>query len=351
MKIVIMAGGKGTRFWPRSVEAKPKQFLKLTSEQETMLQQTYRRFRRFLPAEDVLLVVGKHYLPLVKDQLPELTDEQIIVEPAQRDTAPCTALTAYHFLRKKMDEVLVITPSDQYIPDEHALMEALYAGAQEAEKDGHVVTLGIVPTRPETGYGYIESQDQGFMVDGKEIKPVKSFIEKPDVHKAQQLIKNPNVYWNSGIFIWKPSTIEYYMRIHQPELWNSITKRYGQLSEEYALLPKISIDYAILEKVDRILTIPVSFIWDDVGAWTSLERIFQADPEGNIVQGDIAAEQAFDNILYVENQRAAVIGVRDLIVVSTPDGLLICHKSEEQSIKQMIARMESMESNKGGNET
>ncbi|WP_426454392.1 mannose-1-phosphate guanylyltransferase [Paenibacillus sp. S-38] len=348
MKIVIMAGGKGTRFWPRSVEAKPKQFLKLTSERETMLQQTYRRFRRFLPAEDVLLVVGKHYLPLVKEQLPELTADQIIVEPAQRDTAACTALTASHFLRRKMNEVLVITPSDQYIPDEHALMEALYAGAQEAEKDGQVVTLGIVPTRPETGYGYMESHDQGFLVNGKEIKPVKSFIEKPDVHKAQQLITNPNVYWNSGIFIWKPSTIEHYMRIHQPDLWNSITQRYEQLSEEYALLPKISIDYAILEKVDRILTIPVSFVWDDVGAWTSLERIFSADPEGNIVQGDIAAEQAFDNILYVENQRAAVIGVRDLIVVSTPDGLLICHKSEEQSIKQMIARMES---NKGGSET
>ncbi|RXZ80673.1 mannose-1-phosphate guanylyltransferase [Paenibacillaceae bacterium] len=342
MKIVIMAGGKGTRFWPRSVEKKPKQFLPLASETETMLQQTYWRFRNYVPAEDVYVVAAAKYVLLVKQQLPGLAHEQMIVEPEQRDTGPCTALTAHYFLQRQLDEVLVIVPSDQYVSDADAMMAAVENGEKAARTDGVIVTLGIVPSRPETGYGYMVAEDAPA---GTVVQKVRKFIEKPPLDKARELLQQPNIYWNSGIFIWKPSTIARYMSVHQPMMWKDLSDNAHRLDEVYGQLPKLSVDYAILEKVDTIYTIPVRFVWDDVGTWSALERIFDKDANGNVIKGDIFHESMSNSIVHVEGQQAIIIGISDLIVVSTAEGLLVCHKSKEQQIKQLIA---SMEANKGG---
>lgn len=349
MKVVILAGGKGTRFWPRSVERKPKQFLALTSG-ETMLQTTYQRFLRWLPKQKIYVVTTRAYRRLVEEQLPELAAEQIIEEPGPRDTGPCMALTAHRFLSIDDDEVMVTAPSDQYIPDDHSLRLALETAEKGALTNLAIVTLGIVPTRPETGYGYIEAErrkekNQSINAQAFGLLPVKRFIEKPTVSVARELIAKDNIYWNSGIFVWKPSTIAHYMKTYQKPIWDSIANQDGR---EYLQLPKISVDYAILEKAETIWTVPVDFEWDDVGLWTSLERIKELNEDGNMLQGDIHTYRSGSNIIYSENKPAIVIGVEDLIIVSTDDGLLVCHKSEEQEIKTVLQDWEQRDRRENG---
>lgn len=344
MKIVILAGGAGTRFWPRSVKTRPKQFLSLTSH-ETMLQQTYRRSVRLLPEADVYVVTAKAYQSLVEAQLPELPEERLLLEPEQRDTGPCIALTAHHFLSRGDDEVLVTMPSDHFTDEPEELARALRLAEKAAEEGMKVVTLGIVPTRPETGYGYIRTTEAGS--DG-EVLEVSQFIEKPPLDVAQSLLRESGVFWNSGIFVWKPSTIAHYMRKHQPLIWSLVTDGNGPAESAYAMLPKLSVDYAIVEKANSIVTIPAKFKWDDVGIWTSLERIHEADAEGNILNGlgHVHVQSTTNSIIYTDHPKTMIIGVRDLIVVSTEDGLLVCHKSEEQRIK---AALQALERQEGGN--
>ncbi|QAY65551.1 mannose-1-phosphate guanylyltransferase [Paenibacillus protaetiae] len=339
MKVVIMAGGKGTRFWPISTEAMPKQFLKLTSDDETMLQQTYNRFRSIVAEEDIYIVVNPGYLDLVKKQLKGLDDSRIILEPEQRDTAPCIALAARYFLRLQMDEVIVTAPSDQYM-DEPLLLEAAIREAEAiARQDKAVVTFGIVPTRAETGYGYIEVK-QGYAAGSRNICEVASFIEKPSKAKALELIENPRMYWNSGIFIWKPSTIAYYMECYQPEMWKIFEADNPNFQQAYVSLARLSIDYAIMEKIPALFMIPIRFMWDDVGTWTSLERIFERNADGNLMSDNIYTLEAGNNIIFTEGKKTLVIGVNNVIIVSTDEGLLVCHKSEEQYIKQLLAAAE-----------
>lgn len=340
VKVVIMAGGKGVRFWPRSTVSRPKQFLPLTSDR-TMLQLTYARFRQWLPESAIFIATTKRYFPLVQEQLPHMDLTQMIVEPVQKDTAPCTALAALHFLKKGDDEVLVTVPSDQHVPDANSLKEALMLAETAAAAGKNIITLGVTPTRPETGYGYMKTA--GVRKNGT--LPVERFIEKPSAEQAAEFIQQGNVFWNSGIFIWKPSTIAHYMSVLQPELWSALTRSGKALEEVYSMLPKISVDYAIMEKADTIYTVPVDFEWDDVGTWTSLERMHEPDDSGNVVKGDVRMEDCKDSIIYSENVRTVVIGAEDLIVISTGDGLLVCHKSKEQLIKKVL---QSLDREEGG---
>lgn len=272
-------------------------------------------------------------MPLVKDQLPELEKTQIILEPDQRDTAPCIALTALHFLNQKDDEVLVIAPSDQYIENELAFQHALILAETLAKRDGSIVTLGIRPTGPETGYGYIKANKISPL--SSSAYQVEEFIEKPELKKAEELILNKNVFWNSGIFIWKPSTIAYNFYKHQPEMWKLINDNQTKLQEIYSLLPKVSIDYAILEKADKVFTVPVNFEWDDIGTWTSLGRIQSSDQNNNYQNGDVISASSKNCIVY-SDRKTILIGVEDLIVASTNEGILVCHKSKEQAIKKLL---------------
>ncbi|MBB6675006.1 mannose-1-phosphate guanylyltransferase [Cohnella nanjingensis] len=339
MNIVIMAGGKGHRLWPHSAGGKPKQFLALTAE-ETMLQLTYRRLARFVAPPRLYVATAAAYVGLVREQLPELDPDRIITEPVQRDTGPCVALSALHFLRKKDDDVLIMIPSDQHIPDTGALASALEEAEAIAGVGRSIVTLGVVPNRPETNYGYMQADANDRL--GSAYR-VARFIEKPDADRAEALIHTPNTYWNCGIFAWRPSTIAAEMQAHQPGMWSRLAGAGEEWEAVYAELPKISVDYAILEKAKRVYTIPVDFEWDDMGRWTSLERVLNKDAHGNIVQGTVRAVASADNIIVGDQTRTVVIGVRDLIIVSTAEGLLVCHKSKEPLLKQIVQQLESEE--------
>lgn len=335
MKVVIMAGGKGLRFWPRSVEERPKQFLALTSN-DSMLQQTYNRFHKYLDAADIYVVARSTYIALIREQLPNLDPSCLIIEPDQRDTGPCMALTARFFLQQGIDDVLVTAPSDQYIPDDNALMKALLEAERLAGLDKSIVTLGIIPTRPETGYGYIRADSKS--IAGLAQRVLK-FVEKPNDQRAREFLLEPDTYWNSGIFVWKPSTIDYYMKLFQRDLWNKLWLSEEPLETVYATLPKLSVDYAILEKATTVFMIPVHFVWDDIGSWTAMERVFPKDGQGNIIFGDVYPFRVNNSIVYAEDQKVIAIGVEDLIIVSTKDGLLVCRKSEEQCIKMVMDLM------------
>lgn len=332
LKIVIMAGGQGTRFWPWSVKKRPKQFLPLISE-ETMLQQTYNRFRKWLPPEKIYIVTTKDYFSLVKEQIPSISTSHILLEPEPRDTGPCIALTALHFLKDSDNEAFAAVPADHYIPVDDDMAEIFSLAEEIAEAELAIVTLGMKPLRPETGYGYIIAEQLEEL--NIPVLTVKSFIEKPNLDKAKELLKAENVYWNSGIFIWKPSTVSYYMKKLQPKIWE-ILNREPDARTQYSLLPKISVDYAILEKAETIYTIPVNLQWDDVGIWSSWERLNKKTNEDNYLQGDIHLLSAKNCIIKSDDRKAVVIGVEDLIIVSTEEGLLVCHKSLEHKIKDVL---------------
>ncbi|WP_440969558.1 mannose-1-phosphate guanylyltransferase [Peribacillus frigoritolerans] len=332
MKAIILAGGQGGRFWPLSSEKKPKQFLNLYSN-ETMIQQTYQRFRNWLPADKIFVVTTEKYLPLLIEQLPEIKNQQIILEPDQKDTAPCIAITALYFLNKKDDEVLVLAPSDQYIDDSNSLRIALSLAEDVAINEKSFVTLGVTPNKPETGYGYIQTKKDA-KYDSSVFK-VETFIEKPDIKTAEKLIKEENVFWNSGIFICKPSTIADNFITLQADIWKLISENQNDLKAVYPLLPKVSIDYAILEKTEAVYTIPVTFNWDDLGVWTGLERVQVSDKNNNLMKGEVITSSTQNCIVYTD-RKTMLIGVEDLIVATTENGLVVCHKSKEQQIKKII---------------
>jgi mannose-1-phosphate guanylyltransferase len=329
-----MAGGEGTRFWPWSVKSKPKQFLSLVDE-ETMLQLTYNRFRKWLPQEKIFIVTTQEYVPLVKEQV-EIDDRHIFIEPLRRDTAPCIALTASQFLRNGNDEPFAAVPADHYISNSDALPELFMLAEKIAKRDGSIVTFGIQPDRPETGYGYIHVKSD-WKIDNRALS-VKSFIEKPNSNYAEALLQRGDVYWNSGMFVWKPSTIAYYMKKYQPQIWKAFENRQMVSAEEYALLPKLSIDYAILEKAKNISMIPASFKWDDIGSWSALDRLNKKSQEENLIYGNIKLFDTNNCIIKSDKNKTIVIGVEDLIISSTEEGLLICHKSQEQRIKEVLKR-------------
>lgn len=328
-----MAGGQGTRFWPWSVKDKPKQFLSLMGE-ETMLQQTYNRFRKWIPAEKIFVVTSREYAPIVKEQIVGINDSEIIIEPTQRDTGPCIALTATHFLKQDDDEPFIAVPADHYIPVGESFPSIFKLAENLALKDRSIVTLGIKPTRPETGYGYMETEVN--YKQNKEVLLVNSFIEKPSIEKATDLLKREGVYWNSGIFIWKPSTISYYMQRFNPEIWNNIQVDEKELQFKYAKLPKISVDYAILENANEVYSIPVNFDWDDIGSWSAWERLTDKENGNNTLLGNIELLSTKNCIIKSDSKKTIVIGVKDLIIASTEEGLLICHKSYETKIKEII---------------
>lgn len=345
MKItaVIMAGGKGERFWPKSRESHPKQFLSLTDDGETMIQKTVSRISPLVQPEDVFIVTNACYKQLVLEQLPDIPEENILSEPCGRNTAPCIAFAAAIIKKKYGNAVMLVLPSDHLIKYENIYTRTLCNAIVKATEDNNLVTIGITPSYAETGYGYINFSEEC----GNAYK-VERFVEKPDLRTAKKYLSSGKYLWNSGMFVWQVSAIEERFREFMPEVYEGAEK-IGQsfgtpdfekiLETEYSRFPSESIDFGIMEKSSDIYTIPASFGWDDVGNWLAVERINDTDDNQNYTEGDVITENCRRTTVCGGKRLIAVVGTEDIIIVDTDDAVLVCSKNSTQDVKKIITRL------------
>jgi len=348
MFAVIMAGGKGTRFWPRSREKMPKHLLDISSER-TMIRETVDRIRPLVPAERTLIVTGKSHAAELIRQLPEVPQENILIEPVGRNTAPCIGLAALHILRRVPDAVMLVLPSDHRIGVETAFLKIIQAAAETALQGDLLVTIGIQPTGPETGYGYIE-QGEPFSAGGADaIFRVRSIREKPPRDQAERFLAQGGFSWNSGMFVWKASTIIGAIARFLPDLHRGllqIREALGTESEEavvrefYTEQKAVSIDYGVMEKAKDVLVIPGSFGWSDLGSWDALWEVSEKDENGNAVRGEFIGFDAADSLIHGAGKLVALVGVKDLLVVETDDALLICRRGRSQDVRKIVEILE-----------
>lgn len=338
-----MAGGRGERFWPKSRNSCPKQFLSLTSDGETMIQKTVNRLRTLVDAKDIFIVTNAAYTGLVKDQLPDVPAENILAEPCARNTAPCIAFAAAIIGRKYDDAIMLVLPSDHLIGYENIYIKTLKKAVAVAEQGKNLVTVGITPTYPETGYGYIN-----FGEEKGDAYQVERFVEKPDLPTAKKYLSSGKYLWNSGMFVWKISSIMANMKEFMPDVAEGaerIAASFGTpdfeevLVREFTAFPSESVDFGIMEKASDIYTLPGSFGWDDVGSWLAVERINETDENKNFISGDVIAVDAERTTVCGGKRLIAAIGTEDLIIVDTNDVLLVCSKNNTQDVKKVIAQL------------
>jgi mannose-1-phosphate guanylyltransferase len=338
---VVMAGGRGERFWPLSTGKTPKPFLPILGG-KTMIQLTVERIKPLIPFERILVVVGKEHLKAAQEQLPELPEENFLVEPIGKDTAPCIGFASLHIERRDPDGIMVVMASDHHIPDQEKFLSSLSAAIQLLSTRDNLITLGIKPVRPETGYGYIEAKERMAMVDTIPFFKVKRFVEKPDLDRAKKYVKRKDFFWNSGIFVWRNKTIQDLLKNHLPELWQGLSRIREHLdsdrvvSKEFKLFPRISIDYGVLEKAKDILVIPAEFRWDDVGTWVALDRVYQLDKNGNAVIGKHVSIDTRNCVIHSQDHFIATIGLSNLVIVQANGKLLICSKERGQDVKELL---------------
>ena len=343
--LVIMAGGIGSRFWPMSTPERPKQFVDVLGTGRTFIQMTVDRFKGILPAENVWVVTSQAYKDIVAEQLPEVPCGNILLEPCRRNTAPCIAYAAWRIKSIDPKATIVVSPSDHLVLDTPEFQRVVKSAMDFASTSDAIVTLGMKPTRPETGYGYIQTDMSCPSARNKEIYRVDSFREKPDLATAEKYIRKPNMLWNAGIFIWNVSTIVNALRVYAPEInevFENLLPLYGTTKEQEAInenFPKcesISVDYAILEKSEEIYCFPANFGWSDLGTWGSLRENVKRDNNGNAVIGNnVQTYETRDCVIHCcEERRVVVQGLDGYIVAEKDNTLLICKLSEEQRIKQ-----------------
>lgn len=342
--LVILAGGVGSRFWPISSEELPKQFLDILDCGRTLIQLTADRFKKLVPTENIWVVTSDKYAELVAEQLPDIPKENILSEPCRRNTAPCICYVSWRIKKQNPKANVVVTPSDHIVPDVVAFQEAVDDAISFASETDAIVTLGLKPHRPETGYGYIKA-DLSFSSSRKHnIFRVDEFKEKPSLEVAQEYVKQPNYLWNSGIFIWSVSTVVNAFRVYQPEIseiFENLLPVYGTpeeqacINRDFPTCPSISVDYAIMEKAEEIFVYPASFAWSDLGTWNSLREHSDMDQYGNVRIGEnISLFDTYNSIVHACGKQKVVVQGLDGYVVAEKDGeLLICKLSEEQRIK------------------
>ena len=343
--IVIMAGGVGSRIWPMSVENKPKQFIDVLGVGRSLLQLTYDRFKGLCPNENVWIVTNKKYDAWIKEQLPEVPAENILLEPCRRNTAPCIAYVSWHIKAKDPKANLVITPSDHIVMDTAEFRRVITQCLKFTSETDAILTLGMKPNRPETAYGYIQADLSSSSPRNKEIFRIDTFREKPDLKTAQKYIQQNNFFWNAGIFIWSVSTIVNAFRIYSPaisKIFENMLSIYGTDKEQemidlhYPECENISVDYAIMEKAEEIFVCPASFGWSDLGSWSSLYMHTRHDLYGNSLIGpDINVYDTHNCMIHTTQEKKVVVqGLDDYIVAEKDNLLLICKISEEQRIRQ-----------------
>lgn len=342
---VIMAGGIGSRFWPLSKTDKPKQFLDILGTGKTLLRQTFERFTSLCPTDNVYVVTSQDYHQLVKEQLPELRDYQILLEPQRCNTAPCIAYANYKIFQENPHANIVVAPSDHLILREEEFIRVVREGLKFAAENEALLTLGIKPSRPETGYGYIQKKEGD--TEYPEIKSVKTFTEKPDIEMAKVFFESGEFFWNSGIFIWSLKSIMKSFQHHLPdvnELFDKGIGVYGKSEEKefilatYKACRKISIDYGIMEKADNVFVFIADFGWSDLGTWGSLYEHSPKDENDNVVIGANVLQYNTNNCMVnVSGKKLVVVqGLNDYIVVESEDKILIIRKQDEQKIKDIV---------------
>jgi len=350
MFAVIMAGGKGTRFWPRSREAMPKHLLDILGER-TIIRETVERIRPLVPAERTLVVTGRSHAAELIRQLPEIPPENILIEPVGRNTAPCIGLAALHIRKCVGDAVMLVLPSDHRIGDEAAFRTVLQTAARAAAGNA-LVTIGIRPTGPETGYGYIEQGDRCTPPGDTAVYRVRSIREKPPREEAERFLKQGGFLWNSGMFVWKASAILEAIGRLLPDLNGGLMRIREVLGTDqeqavvdaiYPELPSVSVDYGVMEKARDVLTVPGDFGWSDLGSWDALWEISPKDEQGNAVRGEFVGIDATRSLVHSPGKLVALVGVEDLLVVQTADALLVCRRGHSQDVKKVVEEIEKRE--------
>ena len=343
---VLMAGGVGSRFWPISTTAYPKQFHDMLGTGDTLIQKTFKRLAKFVPVENILILTNERYNELVLEQLPKVKQEQVVLEPAMRNTAPCILYAALKIQKKNPDAVMIVAPSDHWIEDEEAFAKDVITCFDKCEKENVLCTLGIKPTFPNTGFGYIEFEKK----DVEPLKTVNQFREKPDYETAKDFIKQGNFLWNAGIFMWSVKTIVDAFKKYQPEQYNlflsglvyyNTDQERAFINENYPKAENVSIDYAILEPSSNIFVLPATFDWNDLGTWGSLyDKLDKDDNQNALVNCRVLAEDSQGNMIRSPKGKIIVIdGLKDYIVVDKEEVLLIYPKSKEQDIKKVLAKI------------
>ncbi len=340
---VIMAGGVGSRFWPVSTQNFPKQFHDMLGTGESLLQKTFSRLAKVIPSENILIATNRRYKELVLEQLKEVQEKQLLLEPTMRNTAPCILYAALKIKQENPNGVMIVAPSDHWIEDEKTFTESITMAFEACAKEDILMTLGIQPSSPNTGYGYIHFEN-----DSKPIKRVKQFTEKPTLDVATQFVDSGAYLWNAGIFVWSVPSILNAFEKSLPEMLTLFCK--GEqvyntefeddfISSNYGLAEDISIDYGIMQEANNIYVLPVDFGWNDLGTWSSLYDKLDKDAVNNAtVNGKVIFKDASGNMVRTQSKKHVVIqGLDDYIVVEKDDVLLICPKKEEQNIKQIVA--------------
>lgn len=342
---LIMAGGRGERFWPKSRQALPKQFLSLTDDGKTMIQLTVERILPLVNMEDIYIATNSSYRDLVREQLPALPEENILCEPVGRNTAPCIGLGAVHMAKKYDDATMIVLPSDHLIKYNAIFLGCLQAACRVAEAGENLVTLGITPDYPETGYGYIKFKPEETFLSAFK---VERFVEKPDLETAKAYLATEQYLWNSGMFIWKVSSVLHALERFTPETHQGLlaigeaigTERENEvLRERFTAFKSESIDYAVMEKADNIYSLAGSFGWDDVGSWLALQRIRKTNEFENVVNGRVVAVDTERCIIQGGERLIAAVGLEDMIVIDADDAVLICEKTHAGDIKKVLENL------------
>lgn len=343
--LVIMAGGIGSRFWPMSTAERPKQFIDVLGVGKSLLQLTYQRFAEICPSENIWIVTNRRYADLVKEQLPEVKDSHVLMEPCRRNTAPCIAYVSWRIKAQNPKANVVVTPSDHIVTDEKEFKRIIRLCMKFTAESDAIVTLGMKPNRPETGYGYIKADLTMSSLRQREIFRVDKFKEKPDYETAKRYIQENDYFWNAGIFIWSVSTIVNAFRVYQPaisKIFEKLLPHYNTPDEQalidqvYPSCESISVDYAIMEKAEEIFVCPADFGWSDLGTWGSLQMHSKRDLYGNTLIGEhIDLYDCHNCIVHtLEEKRVVVQGLDNYIIAEKDDTLLICRLDEEQRIRQ-----------------
>lgn len=344
--VAIMAGGVGSRFWPGSREARPKQFLDMMGVGKSLLRLTFERFLPLCPASNIFVVTNAIYKDLVKEQIPELTDNQILCEPSRNNTAPCVAYTAFKLAGLNPDATMVIAPSDHIILKEEAFLDKVRTGLDFAAANDALVTLGIQPTRPDTGYGYIQFETAG---TGDGVHKVRRFAEKPNLATAEAFLESQEYLWNAGIFIWSIKSVLAAFESLSPEIHAMLAEgkdvyntdqEQAFINRRYPETPNISVDFAIMEKAPNVYTMPAEVGWSDLGTWASLHAECPKDEAGNVVNTNNAIlVDASDNLIRISDAGKLVVikGLDNFMVIDEGDVLMIYPKNKEQEIKQVTA--------------